>query len=82
MKIYESEVSSGNASGKAGVASLPFNRGYYQSGNSGSPGIQFTPNEEPSFKNYKNMKHSKKNVEKKREKMKKFKEFVKENYKS
>ena len=79
MKILkESEVSSGDASGKAGVASLPFNKGYYSSGNNGSPGIEFTPKGEPSFKTYKSMKHSKKNVKEKREKMKKFREFAKE----
>ena len=63
----ESEVSSGNASGKAGVASLaPFGTGYYKSGNNGEFGIQFTPSEEPSFKTYKSMKHSKKNLKKKK----------------
>lgn len=74
MKRFESEVSSGNASGKAGVASLPFGRGFYQSGgNNGSFGIGFTPSSEPNFKTYKSMKHSKKNLKKK---MKKFEEFM------
>lgn len=75
MKINESEVSSGNASGKAGIASLPFGRGYYSSGgNNGAPGIAFTPSGEPSYKTYKSMKHSKKNLKKR--KMKKFEEFI------
>lgn len=73
MKINESEVSSGNASGKAGVSSLPFGRGYYSSGgNDGSPGIKFTPDGEPSFKTYKSMKHSKKNLKKKMKHLKTF----------
>lgn len=80
MKINESEVSSGNASGKAGISSLPFGRGYYSSGgNDGSPGIKFTPDDEPSFKTYKSMKHSKKELKKrlkKRKMMKKFEEFI------
>lgn len=72
MKLYESEVSTGNMSGKAGVPSIPFGRGFHQSGgNSGAPGIQFTPSGEPSFKTYKSMKHSKKNLKK----MKKFKQY-------
>jgi len=76
MKINESEVSSGNASGKAGIASLPFNKGYYSSGgNNGAPGITFTPAGEPSYKTYKSMKHSKKNLKKR---MKKFEEFINE----
>ena len=81
MKMNESvEVTSGNATGKAGTPSLPFGRGYYQSGaNNGAPGINFTPDEEPSSKSYKSMKHSKKNVKKRIEKMKKFQDFVKEN---
>lgn len=75
MKIFESEVSSGNASGKAGVASLPFGKGYMQSGgNNGACGIEFTPSGEPSFKTYKSMKHSKK----KKRKMIKFEEFMTE----
>jgi hypothetical protein len=62
----ESEVSSGNASGKAGVGSLePFGTGYYKSGNNGEFGTQFTPSAEPTFKTYKSMKHSKKNIKKK-----------------
>jgi hypothetical protein len=61
-KIFETEVSIGNSSGKAGISSLPFNRGYYNyGGNNAAPGIAFTPNEEPNFKTYKSMKHSKKN---------------------
>lgn len=79
IKIFESEVSSGNASGKAGVGSIPFGRGYFQSGaNNGAPGITFTPEGEPSFKTYKSMKHSKKNVKEKIKKMnimKKYKDF-------
>lgn len=73
MKLFESEVSSGNASGKAGIASLPFGKGYYSSGNSGEPGITFTPTGEPNYKTYKSMKHSKKNIKKK--KMKHLKTF-------
>jgi len=74
MKINESEVSTGNASGKSGIPSIPFGRGYYQSGgNNGAPGVAFTPNGEPSYKTYKSMKHSKKNLKKK---MKKFEEFI------
>jgi len=80
IKTYESEVSSGNASGKAGVGSLPFGRGYYQSGNNGAFGTNFTPSAEPNFKTYKSMKHSKKNVIKKLKKMKKFREFMKESF--
>ena len=79
IKLFESEVSSGNASGKAGVGSIPFGRGYFQSGaNNGAPGITFTPEGEPSFKTYKSMKHSRKNVKEKIKKMnmmKKFKDF-------
>jgi hypothetical protein len=80
MKKYEGvEVTQGNATGKAGVPSLPFNKGYYSSGgNSGAAGIEFTPSSEPFNKTYKNMKHSKKNVKEKREKMKKFKEYLSE----
>lgn len=77
MKIFEAEVSTGNASGKAGISSIPFGRGYYQSGNNGALGISFTPSEEPSIKSYKIMKHSKKNIKKKR-KMKNFEEFLNE----
>ena len=74
-KIFEGqEVSSGNATGKGGGASLPFNKGYYQSGNSGEPGITFTPTGEQTLKNFKGVKHSKKEM-KKRNKMKKFKEY-------
>ena len=64
-RFNESEVSTGNASGKAGVSSLPFRGGYYKSGNNGEFGTQFTPSEEPTFKTYKSMKHSKKNLKKK-----------------
>ena len=78
-KIFESEVSTGNASGKAGVASIPFGRGYYQSGaNNGAPGIAFTPSGEPTFQTYKSMKHSKENIKRKKKKMKKFEEFINE----
>lgn len=76
-KFESSEVSTGNMSGKAGISSLPFDKGYYASGNNGDFGIDFTPMGEPSFKNYKNMKHSKKNIKKK--KMKNFEEFIYEN---
>lgn len=73
MKKFESEVSTGNMTGKAGVASIPFGRGYMQSGgNNGSCGIQFTPSSEPNIKTYKSMKH------KKKRKMKKFEEFINE----
>jgi hypothetical protein len=76
VKKFESEVSTGNASGKAGIASLPFGKGYYQSdGCDGSSGKQFTPNSEPRLKSYKKLKHSKKNM---KNKLKKFKDFVKE----
>lgn len=77
MKIYEeSEVTAGNATGKAGTPSIPFGRGYYQSGyNNGSCGIAFTPSGEPSFKTYKSIKHSKKNLKKR---MKKFEEYLSE----
>ena len=77
MKKFEGvELTQGNTTGKAGVGSLPFNRGYYTSGNDGSCGIQFTPNGEKRFGSYKSMKHSKKNI---RRKVKKFQNFVKEN---
>lgn len=77
MKKFEgSEVTAGNATGKAGVPSMPFGRGYYQSGsNNGAAGINFTSSADPSFKTYKSMKHSKKNVKKRIKKMKKFQEF-------
>lgn len=72
MKKYESaEISIGSASGNAGVGSVPFGKGYFQSGNSGAMDIQFTPSEEPRLKSYKNMKHSKKNLKK----IKNFKEY-------
>lgn len=78
MKIFESEVSTGNASGKAGVSSIPFGRGFYNyGGNNGESGIAFTPSSEPNFKTYKSMKHSKKDMKKrKRKKMVKFEEFI------
>jgi len=76
MKKFESsEISSGNASGKAGTGSLPFNKGYYQSKNNNDFGVNFIPSGEPSFKNYKSLRHSKKNLKKR---MKKFKNFLKE----
>ncbi|MCK9416793.1 hypothetical protein M0Q97_09070 [Candidatus Dojkabacteria bacterium] len=52
MKKHESaEISIGSASGKAGVGSVPFGRGYFQSrSNKGAASIQFTPREEPRFK--------------------------------
>jgi len=73
MKKYESaEISTGSASGSAGVGSIPFGRGYFQSGsNNGAAGIHFTPSEEPRLKSYKSMKHSKNKLKK----MKKFKEY-------
>lgn len=75
-KIFESEISTGNASGKAGVPSIPFGRGFYQyGGNNGACGIQFTPSEEPTYKTYKSMRHSKKRL---RKKMKKFEKFITE----
>lgn len=76
MKKHESaEISIGSASGKAGVGSVPFGRGYFQSGsNNGAAGIHFTPSEEPRLKSYKSMKHSKKKLKK----MKKFDEFINE----
>jgi len=77
MRVFETEVSTGNASGKAGVSSIPFGRGFYQSGNNGANGVSFTPYIEPTFKSYKDMKHSKKNLKKKR-KMKTFEEFLNE----
>lgn len=81
LKSFESEVSSGNATGKAGVASLPFNQGFYQSGgNNGAPGIEFTPNSIPTFKTYKSMKHSKKELKKKLKKIKFFKDHTNEAY--
>jgi hypothetical protein len=76
MKIFETEVSTGNAGGKAGISSIPFGRGFYQSGNNGAAGIEFTPSGEPSFKTYKSMKHSKKKL---KNKMKNFDEFINEN---
>ncbi len=79
MKIIESEVSTGNMSGNAGVPSIPFNRGFhFYGGNNGSPGIKFTPDGEPSFKSYKSMKHSKKNLKKRMKKIKLFKDYLKE----
>jgi len=93
MKIFESEVSSGNASGKAGISSLPNNpsRGGYMvsGGNNGMPGITFTPSGEQrsnSYSDYVDKKDSKKHSintlkkieELKKKKMKKFKQFIKE----
>ena len=78
MKKFEGvEVFQPSGGGKGGGASLPFNKGYYQSGNNGDFGVKFTPSVEQSFKTYKSMKHSKKNLKRK---MKKFKEYVKEYY--
>lgn len=72
LRLFESEVSTGNASGKAGVPSIPFGRGYYQSGNNGACGTAFTPSGEPTSTTYKSMKHSKKNLKKKMKHLKKF----------
>ena len=75
MKKFEhSEVTTGNASGKVGVSSLPFGRGFYQSKNNNDFGVSFTPDGEQEFKTYKSMKHSKRKLKK----MKKFEEFIKE----
>lgn len=77
LRKFESEVSTGNMSGKAGIPSIPFGRGYYQSGaNNGAFGIEFTPSSEPSFKTYKSMKHSKKNLKNKMKRIKKFEQFI------
>lgn len=76
-KNESAEISIGSASGIAGVGSIPFGKGYFQSGNNGAMGIQFTPSEEPRLKSYKNMKHSKKNL-KKMKKIKKFEDFINE----
>lgn len=78
IKKYESEVSSGNASGKVGSSSLPFGKGFYETGNTGGHGIAFTPSSEPTIGSYKKMKHSKKNLKKKMKKIKKFEFFLKE----
>jgi len=73
FKIFEeSEVSSGNATGKAGTPSIPFGRGYYSVGNNGEFGIAFTPSVEKNIKTYKGGKHSKKDMRKKNKK----KEFL------
>jgi hypothetical protein len=73
VKKFESEVSTGNMSGKAGVSSIPFNRGFYNyGGNNGASGIEFTPRSEPSFKTYKSMKHSKKKLKNKMKHLKTF----------
>ena len=53
----ESEVSSGNASGQGGGASLPFNKGYFQTGNSDEPGITFTHTGEKKVKTFKSGEH-------------------------
>lgn len=78
MKIFESEVSTGNMTGKGGGGSIPFGRGFYNyGGNNGEPGIAFTPASEPSFKTYKSMKHSKKEMKKRnKKKMRRFEEFI------
>ena len=79
LKAFESEVSSGNASGKAGVGSIPFGRGYMQSGgNNGASGIVFTAVGEPSYTTYKSMKHSKKELKEKRRRLKMYKKFKKD----
>lgn len=79
FKIFETEVSTGNATGKAGIPSLPFGKGYYDyGGNNGGFGINFTASSEPKLKSYKKVKHSKKNLKNKMKKMKKFKEFMNE----
>lgn len=76
MKKFENvEVFQPNGTGQGGGASLPFNKGYYTSGNSGGFGINFTPNFEPNFKTYKSMKHSKKNIKRKMKKLKHLKEY-------
>lgn len=79
IHLVESGLFSGNATGKAGgTISVPFGRGYMQSGgNNGSAGIQFTPSSEPTIKNYKQLKHKKKK-EKKMKNVKKFEEFINE----
>ena len=43
IKKYESEVSSGNASGKVGSSSLPFGKGFYETGNTGGLGVNAIP---------------------------------------
>jgi len=68
----ESEISSGNASGQGGGASLPFNKGYFQSSNTGEFGTAFTPTGEKKVKTFKNGEHSKKEMLKKKKK----KEFL------
>ncbi len=81
LKSFESEISSGNASGKAGVGSIPFGRGYMQSGgNNGASGIVFTAVGEPSYTTYKSMKHSKKDMKEKRKRLKMFKKFRNEGF--
>lgn len=78
FKIFEEqEVSSGNATGQGGGASLPFGRGYYHVGNNGEFGIGFTPSSEKRIKSYKKSLHSKKEFlekKKKKELLKKAKE--------
>ena len=72
MKINESEVSTGSVTGKAGIPSLPFGKGYYQSGGSnGEDGIHFTPYSEPELKSYKKAKHSKNELKKMKEELEK-----------
>lgn len=69
FKLFkEGEVSSGNASGKAGIASLPFNKGYYSVGNNGQFGIGLTPTAEKEVSDYKKSIHSKKELLKRKKK--------------
>ena len=75
-KLFEEGILSGNGTGQGGGSSLPFNKGFYTYGNTGEPGITFTPTGEEKLKTYKGLKHSKKEMKKR--KMKKFKEFIKE----
>jgi len=78
LKKFESEVSTGSASGKVGVSSLPFGKGYYQSGASnGAPGIAFTPSSEPSNTTYKKMNHSREKLKERKRRIKMFKKFHK-----
>ena len=53
LKSIESELFVGNSTGVAGTPSIPFNKGYYQSGNSNTSGINFSPSEEYTIKSYK-----------------------------
>ena len=77
-KLFEEGTISGNGTGQGGGASLPFNKGYFQSGNSGEPGITFTPTGERRSKKYKEEISSRKKMKERQKKkalMKKFKEF-------